>query len=46
MTERTWEAIGRPAMIPSLEGLGLFRGKMLNLCGSLTQIPMTVNVKP
>jgi hypothetical protein len=43
MTERTWEAIGRPAMIPSLGGLGLFRGKLVNLCGRLAQIPMTVN---
>ena len=25
MTEKTWEAIGRPAMIPSLGGIGLFR---------------------
>jgi hypothetical protein len=43
MPERTWEAIGRPAMIPSLGGIGLFRGKLVNLCGRLTQIPMTVN---
>jgi hypothetical protein len=43
MTERTWEAIGGPAMTPSLGGIGLFRGKLLNLCGRLTQIPMTVN---
>jgi hypothetical protein len=27
MTERTWEALGKPAMIPSLGGIGLFRGK-------------------
>jgi hypothetical protein len=43
MPERTWEAIGRPAMIPSLRGIGLFRGKLVNLCGRLTQIPMNVN---
>jgi hypothetical protein len=43
MTERTWEAIGRPAMIPSLSGIGLFRGKLVNLCGRLTQISMNVN---
>jgi hypothetical protein len=30
-------------MIPSLGGIGLFRGKLVNLCGRLTQIPMTVN---
>jgi hypothetical protein len=43
MTERTWEAIGRPTMIPSLGGIGLFKGKMLNLCGKLARIPMNVN---
>jgi hypothetical protein len=43
MTERIWEAIGRPAMIPSLGGIGLFKGKMINLCGNLNQIPMNVN---
>jgi hypothetical protein len=43
MTERTWEAIGRPAMIPSLGGIGLFRGKLVNLCGKLTQISMNAN---
>jgi hypothetical protein len=43
MTERTWEAIGRPSMILSLRELGLFRGKLVNLCGRLTQIPMTIN---
>jgi hypothetical protein len=30
-------------MIPSLGGLGLFIGKLVNLCGRLSQIPMTVN---
>jgi hypothetical protein len=43
MTKRTWEAIGRPTMIPSLGGIGLFRGKLVNLCGRLAQIPMIVN---
>jgi hypothetical protein len=43
MTEKTWEAIGRPAMIPSLGGIGLFKGKLINLCGKLTQIPMNAN---
>jgi hypothetical protein len=43
MTERTWEAIGRPDMIPSLGGIGLFRGKLINLCGKLARIPMNVN---
>jgi hypothetical protein len=43
MPERTWEAIGNLAMISSLGGIGLFRGKLMMLCGKLSQIPMTVN---
>jgi hypothetical protein len=43
MTERTWEAIGRPVMTPSLSGIGLFRGKLVNLCGRLNQISMNAN---
>jgi hypothetical protein len=43
MTERTWEAIGRPSMIPSLGGIGLFKGKIINLCGKLTRISMNAN---
>jgi hypothetical protein len=35
MSERTWEAIGRPSMIPSLGGISLFRGKTVSLCGRL-----------
>jgi hypothetical protein len=30
-------------MIHSLGGVGLFRGKLVNLCGKLAQIPMNVN---
>jgi hypothetical protein len=41
--KRTWEAIGNLAMIPSLGGIGLVRGKLMMLCGKNTQIPMTVN---
>jgi hypothetical protein len=41
--ERNWEAIGNPAMIPSLGGIGLFRGKLMMLCGKLAQIPVTAN---
>jgi hypothetical protein len=43
MTERTWELLGNPVMTPSLGGLGLFRGKMINLCGKITQISMNAN---
>jgi hypothetical protein len=41
--ERTWEAIGRLAMIPSLGKISLFKGKLLNLCGRIARLPMTVN---
>jgi hypothetical protein len=37
MTERTWKILGKHAMIPLLGGIGLFRGKMITLCGRLTQ---------
>jgi hypothetical protein len=40
ITKRTWEAIVRPAMISSLGGIRLFKGKLINLCGNLTRIPM------
>jgi hypothetical protein len=43
MPEITWEAIGKPAMIPSLGGTSLFRGKLVSLCGRLVRIPMNVN---
>jgi hypothetical protein len=43
MIERTWELLGKPVMTPSLGGIGLFRGKMINLCGNLTNIPMNTN---
>jgi hypothetical protein len=32
-TERNWEILGNPAMVPSLGGIGLFRGNMITLCG-------------
>jgi hypothetical protein len=43
MTERTWELLGKPAMTPSLGGLGIFRGKMINLCGKIIKISMNAN---
>jgi hypothetical protein len=43
MKKKTWQAIGRPTMIPSLGGIGLFKGKLINLCGKLTRIPMNSN---
>jgi hypothetical protein len=43
MTERTWEILGKSAMIPSLGGIGLFRGKLITLCGRLTQTSMSAH---
>ena len=43
MTERTWEILGKPAMIISLGGIGLFRGKLINLCGRLTHTSMSAH---
>jgi hypothetical protein len=43
MIEKTLEAIGKSAMNPSLGGIGLFKGKLVNLCGRLTQISMNSN---
>jgi hypothetical protein len=30
-------------MVPSLGGIGLFRGKLITLCGRLTQTSMSVH---
>ena len=43
MTERTWGTLGKPAMIPSLGGIRVFRGNLITLCGRLTQISMSVH---
>jgi hypothetical protein len=43
MTEKTWEILGKPTMVPSLGGIGLFRGKLINLCGRITQTYMSAH---
>jgi hypothetical protein len=43
MTESTWETLGRPALVPSLGTIGLFKGKMVTLCGRITQIAMSTH---
>jgi len=40
MPKSTWKIFGKPSMVPSLGGIGLFKGKMITLCGRLTNIPM------
>jgi hypothetical protein len=43
MTESTWETLGRPSLVPSLGGVSLFKGKLVTLCGWITQIAMTTH---
>jgi hypothetical protein len=43
MTKRTWEILGKRAMIPSMRGIGFFRGKLITLCGRLTQTFMSAH---
>jgi hypothetical protein len=43
MIESTWETLGRPAMVPSLGKIGLFKGKMVTLCSRITQIAMSTH---
>jgi hypothetical protein len=43
MTESTWETLGRPTMVPSLGRIGLFKEKMVTLCGRITQIAMSTH---
>jgi hypothetical protein len=40
MPESTWEILGNPAMIPSLGGIGFFKGNMITLCGRVTNVPI------
>jgi predicted phage tail protein len=43
MIEETWGILGNPTMVPSLGRIGLFKGKMINLCGRVTNIPIIVH---
>jgi hypothetical protein len=43
MTERTWETLGRLALVPSLGTIRLFKGKMVTLWGRITQIAMSTH---
>jgi hypothetical protein len=40
MPESTWEILGKPTTIPSMGRIGLFKGKMITLCGIITNVPM------
>jgi len=43
MTEETLEILGKPTMVPSLRRIGLFKGKMIALCGRVTNVPIIVH---
>jgi hypothetical protein len=43
MTESTWEILGNPTMVPSLGRIGLFKGKMITLCGRVTNVPVIIH---
>ena len=43
MIERTWKFLGDTAMTPSLGGIGLFKGRLITLCGILTRISMSTH---
>jgi hypothetical protein len=43
MTEETWEIFGEPTLVPSLGRIGLFKGNMINLCGRVTTVPISVH---
>ena len=43
MTEGTWRILGNPTVVPSLGRIGLFKGKMITLCGRVTTVPIIVH---
>jgi hypothetical protein len=43
MIEDTWETLGNPIVVPSLGMIGVFKGKMINLCGRVTNVPIIIH---
>jgi hypothetical protein len=43
MTENTWETLGKPTIVPSLGRIGLFKGRMITLCGRVTNVPIIIH---
>ena len=43
MKKETWEILGNPIVVPSLGMIGLFKGKMITLCGRVTNAPIIVH---
>jgi len=43
MTKETWEVLGKPTVVSSLVRIVFFKGKMINLCGRVTIVPIIVH---
>jgi hypothetical protein len=43
MTEETWKILGKPIVVPLLGRIGLFKGKMITLCGRVTNVPIIIH---
>jgi hypothetical protein len=43
MTESTWETFGKPTVVLSLGRIGLLKGKMITLCGRVTNILVIIH---
>lgn len=40
MTKEDWEAMDRPNLLPSLGRIGLFKGKLITLCGRIKAVKL------
>jgi hypothetical protein len=43
MKESTWEILGKPTIVSPLGRIGLFKGKMITLCGRVTHVPFIIH---
>jgi hypothetical protein len=43
MKDLTWEILGNPTVVPSLGRIVLFKGKMITLCGRVTNVPIIIH---
>ena len=42
MIKETWEIMEIPALLPSLGKVGLFKGKLITLCGRIKDMNLTI----
>jgi hypothetical protein len=43
MIEETWKILGKPTVVPLLGRIVFFKGKMITLCGKVTNVPIIVH---